>query len=65
MDNYLNMYIPIKLQKQVNVTMRRILAAKERSRLELYEKEIMAHLYAKLLDDEGKGSIATYMRIVH
>ena len=65
MDNYLNLYVPIRLQEQVNVTLRRTFAAKERSRLELYEKEITAELYTTLLEDEGHAGVAEAMRLVH
>ena len=57
--------MPIKLQEQVNVTLRRTFAAKERSRLDLYETEITAELYTKLLEDEGQSGISEAMRIVH
>ena len=57
--------MPIRLQSQVNETLRSVLGGKERRRLELYDNEKNSLLYEALLTDDGSGEIAEHMRKLH
>ena len=65
LDNYLEKYLPIRTQSQLNDTLRSVLSGKERRRLELYDNEKNSLLYRNLLTDDGSGEIAELMRVLH
>jgi hypothetical protein len=50
-------YLPIHIQGQITETLAAILGGRERRRLELYDSEKNAILYAHLLKDDGTSNI--------
>jgi hypothetical protein len=64
-DNYYEKYLPIRVQSQINDTLKSILEGKLRRRLELYDNDKSKILYQALLCDDGTGDIINQMRNLH
>ena len=65
LDNYMEKYVPLVVQRIVDETLRSTFSGKERRRLELYDAEKYALLYQFLLCDDGSGNISDQMRLLH
>ena len=66
MDNYLEHYVPLVIQRQLDETLLACFSSKERRRLEQYDIQKYVLLYQQLLvDTKGRGDIATKMRLLH
>lgn len=65
MDNYLDKYVPLVIQRQIDETLFSCFSSKERRRLEQYAIGKYVLLYQGLLVEHGKGDTAIKMRILH
>ena len=65
LDNYMDKYMPIRMQTQINETLYSLLSGTERKRLQLYESDKSFLLYKTLLEDDGLGTIDALCRAMH
>ena len=65
-DNFVERFLPLIVQRQIDDTLRSTFSGKERRRLELYDVEKHSLLYHLLLCDDGQGgNLQEAMRTLH
>jgi hypothetical protein len=61
-ENFVEKYIPIRIQSQISETMGQVLPRSQLNKLENYEMEKFNELNLKILEDDGSANLASIMR---
>jgi hypothetical protein len=61
-ENFMEKYIPIKVQTQISETLKAVLDKKSLKYLDLFETQKFEHLHSAILDDDGNPAIADQVK---
>lgn len=61
-ENFVEKYIPIRIQSQISETLGQVLPRAQLNKLENYEMEKFNELNMKILEDDGSANLASIMR---
>lgn len=63
-ENFVEKYIPIRIQSQISETLGQVLPRSQLNKLENYEMEKFNELNMKILEDDGSANLAAIMKEV-
>lgn len=64
-ENFIEKYLPIKVQNQISETLAYVLMMKEKKKLEMFEKKKYGDLHFVVLEDQGYPNLEAEIKKIH